>query len=549
MPTPAIPFFGSRKAPWILGSMACAIVLVAGLASDVSLGDENHHVGFARAMAERGHRLVYNPLFPSADPPGYPYVTDILWPGLLAAIWAALGRTDFWIAQLYHTGWFALLLAGTYFTARQLLGRIGATWSLVLLCSIPVIVLYSVTMYTDMPAAALLTTSAALALTGWGLPAGVVFGLAYLTKKSALFLLPMLGLLLFRGCRRPRWPSDEAADPALPGPEAAEPPQPAPRTSANVPRWLLMYGLQGALFLGAAAGIYWPERQWMRAHIPVQKTAVSGDYIKQRMTVLWSSEKLPSSMADPVDLLTHLGPLLIGVFLWYLLARRWRQTHGWIWAGVAVGFVATVFMFTLNTDIRYALPIVVMLAIPLAGALARVRTRWVALLLAVLCAGQFVGAAAFTAMTRRLPAETRLAYANLREAIPPGSRVLHLEEAFMLHTRRPIVWVHLVDPDTGLSDITQLMRPKPPEGQTPERHIMKLLWHNGVDYILVKRERIVSDRTIGLGGFPRAFVERIEQMPHIRAVQGDWPGFSLYRVLPEESVSGKTTPHKTAITL
>jgi hypothetical protein len=377
-------------------------------------------------------------------------------------------------------------------------------------------------MYTDMPAVALTMTSAALALAGWGLPAGIAFGLGFLCKKSVLFLLPMLGLFLLRGCRRPRTPAD---DPAAP-------PQPAPLSRSRRWRWAAMFVVQGALFLATAAAIYWPERQWLAANIPVQKTVTEKGYIWQRLFMIWTDEQLPSNMANPIDLLTHLGPVLIGVAGWYALRRRGRPVHRWVWVGVALGYVATVTMFSLNTDIRYALPLLPLVAIPLGGALSRLGDRRLAYLIVVACAVQFAGAGAVTMRRRRLAPETERAYANLREAIPPGSRVFHLEEAFMLHTRRAIVWMHLADPDTGAEKGPQLLFW--PEPDTDAR-VLDVLRHNGIDYLLIKTARITPETAWArVSNVPQHFIDRLDRMERVEQVEGRWPGFELWRVTPSE---------------
>ena len=79
------------------------LVLIAGLTSVPSLGDEVCHYRFAKDIFNAGRRAAFDSLYDSGSPPGYFYNSPPLWHILLASLWRLSGKISFPVAQFYHT--------------------------------------------------------------------------------------------------------------------------------------------------------------------------------------------------------------------------------------------------------------------------------------------------------------------------------------------------------------------------------------------------------------------------------------------------------------
>ncbi|HET6441732.1 MAG TPA: glycosyltransferase family 39 protein [Phycisphaerae bacterium] len=480
---------------WALAAilLATAVVFVAGATSRIVLGDEVYHTMFARAWAEAGlaNRPTHNPLYASGEPPGYYYVTEPVWPRVLGLVWQATGCVP-WVAQAYQALWYALVLALVWVLGRDLLGPRGALAAVLAAISVPMVGAFSVMLYVDTAATAVILAAVVLLLRRHFFWAGVLVGLAYLTKRNAVFLVPpmVLWIVLQEGS-------------------------------------LWQRARRLALFLLPAALVVWPDLWWRRHWIPGTQDPVNPTYVLRRVTMFFSPQRLSSNINNPVHLLMYLGGVLpLGVAV-YLARRAWDKADRWLWVFIAFYAVTLFVMFTLDTDVRYVMPIVPLFTVMVArGLRGWWKNRWVLVMLAAVAFVQLGVSAVRVNLARRLTPGQQAVFAYLRTHTPEGTRVMYPGEVIMAEARRPVVWNHLTDPETREVCITPFLIQYGPE------KMLAVLRANRVDYLCVEKSRILSGPLAKAerGGYPRAFVDNLPNLPFIERVEGDWPDIQLWRV-------------------
>ena len=483
---------------WAVAIIAAAasIVFAAGTLSDVVLGDEPYHFMFARAWADAGlwNRPTHNPLYPSGAPSGYWYVTEPVWPMLLAALWQATGPVP-WVAQLYQAAFYALLLAMVYRLGRHFLGPRGALAALLVAVSVPMAGAFSVMLHLDIPSSAIILAALVLVVDRRLFWAGVLVGLAYLTKRNTVFLAPPMVL------------------------------------------WILMedgsWGRRlssAAMLLLPAALVVLPDFFWRWHAIPGTSDPVNPAYVLARFMKWFSAQRLPSNINNPLHLLQYLGAVIPALLGLYVIRRTWQKADRWLWALLAFYLVTLVLFFPLDTDVRYVMPAVPILAVLAARGLAGWwQRRWVLGLVGVVAFAHLGAAGWVTYQRRHLTPSQRAVFAYLRENTPEGPRVLYPGESIMIEARRPVVWNHLTEPETREACITPFLIQYGPE------KMLAVLRANRVDYICVDEKRILSGPLAKAerGGYPRAFVDRLPTLPFLENISGDWPGVELWRVKEE----------------
>ncbi|MCX5648245.1 MAG: glycosyltransferase family 39 protein [Planctomycetota bacterium] len=517
---------------WAAGiiALAAGIVLAAGLASDVVKGDEAYYSMFAEAWYDAGplHRPVYNPLYPSGEA-GYYYTTEPLWPFVCSLVWNVTG-VHAWSAQALQAGFYALLLAAVYGLGRDLLGPRGALAALLATVAVPMVGAFSVLLYTDVPSAALSACVALALLRKRFLAAGVVMGLAYLTKRNTAFLAPAFVVWAL-------WTEGSG--------------------------WRRLGRV--AAFVVPAVLVTLPDWFWRTAHLPAMYEPVSLSHILQRLKTFFSeqarvtlgsggdadaatvAERLwtwlgPSAGAsrlnNPADLLQYVGaavPVLLGL---YLVRRAWDRRDARLWIAIGVYLVIFLLMFTLDTEIRYAMPVIPLVAVVAArGLWGWCEKPWVLGLVGLAAFGHLGATAWHVGVQRTLTPGQRAVFEHLRTRTPPDDRILYPGEVMILQTRRQAVWSQLKNPETGRGCITGFL------GETDPERIRRLLRANAVTHICIDERRVYVDRGEVVGfGYPRSFVERLRTLPFLERVEGEWPGIELWHVKGERAWDDAPVP-------
>jgi len=519
---------------WALGiiALAAGIVLAAGLASDVVKGDEAYYSMFAEAWYDAGplHRPVYNPVYGSAES-GYYYTTEPLWPLLCSLVWHVTGVAQ-WSAQLFQAGFYVVLLAAVYGLGRDLLGPRGALAALLAAVAVPMVGAFSVLLYTDVPAAALSACAALLLLRKRFLAAGVMMGLAYLTKRNTAFLVPAFAIWAF-------WTEGSG--------------------------WRRLGRV--AAFVVPAVLVTLPDWFWRTAHLPAMYEPVSLHYILIRLRTFFAKQALvvPGSGGDggtgavavaqrlwaclgpsaglsrlnnPMHLLQYVGAVVLALLVLYFVRRAWSRADAKVWLAVAVYVVALLAMFTLDTEIRYAMPVIPLVAVVAArGLRGWCRKPWVLGLVGLAAFGHLGMTAWYVRAQRTLAPSQRAVFEYLRTRTPQDARIMYPGEVMILQARRQAVWSQLKNPGTGRVHITWLLRETDPE------RIRRLLRANAVTHICVDERHVYADRGEVVGfGYPRSFVERLRTLPFVEKVEGDWSGIELWRVKGETGGEAPVPP-------
>ncbi|HUX02408.1 MAG TPA: glycosyltransferase family 39 protein [Phycisphaerae bacterium] len=508
---------GAASPVWAAGiiALAAGIVLAAGLASDVVKGDEAYHWMFAEAWARGGvlERPVYNPIYPSGEA-GYYFTTEALCPFLVSLLWRVTGVSQA-AAQALQAAFYVLLLAAVYGLGRDLLGPRGAIVALLAAVAVPMVGAFSVLLFTDVPAAALAAVAALLLVRKRFLAAGVVMGLAYLTKRNTAFLAPAFVVWAF-------W--------------------------TEGPAWRRLG--HAVAFVVPAALVTLPDWFWRKAHLPALYEPVSVPYILTRLGTFFSKQALvaqggggdatraqwlwawlgssggASRLNNPSDLLQYIGALLPAFLVLYLVRRAWDRRDARLWIAIGVYLVIFLLMFTLDTEIRYAMPAIPLVAVVAArGLRGWYEKPWVLALVGLAAFGQLGAMAWYVKAQRSLAPGQRAVFAYLRDEMPPDTRILYPGEVMVAQTKRRAVWSQLKNPETDTIYITGFLRETDPE------RIQAILDFNGVDYICVDERRVYKDRGEVVGfGYPRSFVKRLPTLPFLERVEGDWPGIELWHV-------------------
>lgn len=479
---------------WALAAilLATGVVFVAGATSRIVLGDEVYHTLFARAWSEAGlwHRPTHNPLYASGEPPGYYYVTEPVWPMLLGLAWQATGYVP-WVAQGYQVLWYALLLALVWALGRDLLGPRGALAAVLAAISVPMVGAFSVMLYVDVSAAAVILAAVVLLLRRHFFWAGVLVGLAYITKRNAAFLVPpmVLWIVLEEGS-------------------------------------LWQRTRRVGLFLLPAVLIVLPDLWWRGHEIPGGSDPVNPAHILTRLTTFFSPQRLSSNVNNPMHLLMYLGWVLPLLAAAYVARRAWEKADRWLWLFIALYLVMLLLIFTLDTDVRYVMPIVPLFAVVVArGLRGWWNRRWVLVALAAVAFAQLGVSAVRVNLARRLTPGQQAVFAYLRTHTPEGTRVMYPGEVIMAEARRPVVWNHLTDPETKKTCLPEFLTTFGPE------KIQSVLEANAVRYLCVERVLRGPLAKAERGGYPSAFVDLLPHLPFLEKVEGPWRGtISLWKV-------------------
>ena len=477
---------------WYLLVIAGAVILTAGLSSVPYLGDEIHHYRFAKESFLTGHRAIYDSLYGTPFAPGYIFATEVFWPLVLSWIWRAIGFISFPVAQIYHTGFYVSLVAATYLLGKELYDQKTGFVAAVLVGSVPMVASFGILFYIDVPAASFVAVTLLAFVKRKYVWMGIAFGLAYLSKRHNVFLMPafMLLLLFF----------------------------PQERAFKRV--------VHAVVFLGACFLTVIPEVIWHRIHVtPVLKARPSVTFsfstaITEHLNA-WSQtlksgslvdffktrEFLNSSLLDGIDLIKYFGPfILIGMAL-YCFRRRFERRDLVLLVIIGNFMAAFVVILRLGSDIRYMLPIISFLAILAArGGTAILKNRKTTALTCGLCLLQLVTVAAYVQQVRQPTQEIQKGFQFIRENLPEDALILYPEANLMDMTERKVIW--------GLLGIVNIF-------WASEKDQVRMIEQAHLDYIAVKKSRVYDDQNRKIshhGGYPQSFVEQLPALPFVTLI-------------------------------
>ena len=515
----------TNRKVFFLIAIASLGLLIAGLTSDLYVGDEVYHYRFAKNMFEAGKRLSHDPLYESGSPPGFFYATDPLWDGVLAALWKIMGRVSFPVAQIYHTCFYALLLIFTYLSAKKMFGKEEGAWSCLILATMPMAVAFGILFYIDVPATALSIMAFYLVINKKYLWGGIIFSLMYLTKRNTCFLIPAMAL---------------------------------------IPLYFEKKGLLkklrdlSFLLIPLSVTVFWDMR-WRYLNIESSKFQIHGYGITRNVTIrnvtflenilsrlrycLWGTkEYLNSSLIKPLDLAKYLGVILILFFFFYfllgLLKKEKKDIKVLIFGLLISYLVFFLFLFGFNSDIRYLFPIVPFLCLLASKSVISIQKKWVSVLIIGICLVQFGTTLAYVRVERHVPEDIKEGFSYIKAKIPRDALLMYPEYNLLEATKRRFIWSSFFDVED------QLLRNNYPEYRDRDvsrmffwnsntEDLMRSLRINKLDYIVVKKSRVYDDSKVKhLGGYPKSFVQRMPELPFLKLVFEN-NGMSIWEVRKE----------------
>jgi hypothetical protein len=462
----------SSKIFWVALLLVAGLIVLNGVATEVSLGDESHHYRFAQNIYTEGKRVPFDPLYESGKPPGFFYNAPPFWHFLLAFLWKMTGGISQTTAQVYHVLFFILLIWLTSLLAREVTGEEKRWFPALIIATVPMVVSFSTLLYMDVPMTALSTFGFYLILRKRYFVAGIASGLAYFTKLNAAFLFPGFLFLVVWNERG--------------------------RISAHLKNL--------CFFTLPILVIYIADLYWRKIHI-TSGNSIGWSSVSGLFTLRWR-EYLNSNLTDPIDLIKYFGlAFLFLVFLHLFSYRRWDRKGLIFWVPVVSYLLAFLIIFRIESDIRYLLPILPFLVALFSPRLLSLGKRWQIVLIGI-CILQFGSTTYYVHQQRQISPEVKEGFEYIRKNVSGNALILYPEENLLVYTHRKMVWsavsIYRSGKEVGLYELFWANDPG---------EMSRALKASYLDYILIKKSRIYDDREEQhLGGYPRSFVDRLSKL-------------------------------------
>jgi 4-amino-4-deoxy-L-arabinose transferase-like glycosyltransferase len=472
-----------QKVFWILMIVATGLIVINGITTDISLGDESHHYRFAQNIYQAGKRVAFDPIYESGNRPGFFYNDPPLWHLFLASLWKIGGGTSQAIAQMFHVLFFVLLVWVTSLLARESMGEREKWFPALVIATVPMVVSFSTLLYMDVPMTALSTLSFYLILKGRYLGAGVASGLAFFTKLNAAFFFPGFLFLILWKERKRFWRVLRIA----------------------------------AFFTVLILLIYIPDRLWRTEHLSSMIDHMNVNVVLNRLiyeksvlgpgSVGKTKEYFNSYLTNPIDIVKYLGlPLLLLILFYLLYLKRPERKRSFFWIPIISYLLIFLPLLGVRTDIRYLLPILPFLIVLVGPSYLLLGKTWRFIILG-LCLLQFVSTTFYVHQKRQISLEVKQGFEYVRQNVSRDALILYPEENFLIYGQRRIIWSAIKNSRPGQLELYSLL-------WTEDREEMdELLRHNKINYVLIKKSRIHDNvKEHHTGGYPRSFVERLSQL-------------------------------------
>ena len=498
------PLIFRPRTVFLASLLAAGIIAAVGSLGDICLGDECPHVRHVRAYVEEGRRVPYDARFQRERMKPVSFSGTPLWHAGLACLWAVTGTQSQIIAQCYHAGFYALLLVSVYYGARQLWGTAAGNWAWLLAATMPMVCVYSVVLYQDVPGMAVSSLGLLLLWRKKFIWAGVCLAGAYFVKMNMLSYAPW-AVVFAAWWAGGTWKR----------------------------RLLAATGVGLPVAVVFAGDVWWRLTVYgnMIGQMPVIDTipdmpelivaalrAGPADY------VIWK----PYSVYDFKSIVSCAG---IAVCVGGVVALfRARDTLSkWLWACAALCLVAFAVVFPLwtgSSQMRYTFPLMLVLIMLSARAAAEWRLRfWLKAVIVSACMLQAVVAVNHVYKVRQISQWDAAGYAWIREHTDKKARIMYPEQVLVNQTERVIVW-HWLNPAYFMTEATDDER----------EALLKFL---RVSYIAVPLRRVYNRQEEGAhaGGYEVEFVKGLDAAPYLAKVFEN-PGFLIYKAIPAPCCDG-----------
>jgi 4-amino-4-deoxy-L-arabinose transferase-like glycosyltransferase len=528
---------GSTKKIIILAIVACSIVVLVGISSDLSLGDEVYQYRFAELWYRTGERPLYDPLLETTKQCLYYFDSDPLWAVGLMGVWKLTGGVSKVAMQLYQASFYVGLIVVSYLLGKQLYNWRVGIYAAIFSASMPFFVAYSILGYLDVPSVffAMLGFLMLAKKRYWW--AGIVFGLAFMTKRSSWLLMPPIGLYLVL---QPEWRIRNIIKFALPAGVISIPELLyrlgnwngiffAPPCSTEIATKAILgttmmekpTGIIGGLFYllemvqstaGGAASSTAGGAASSTAGGAASSTAggaassTAGDvlgFVYNAKQWSWT----PSNVFyDPLSLAKYLGVILLASLVVYLIWRKPKSRDIFLILPVVFYIGEWLYFFRGQWAVRYLSPIlglfVILGAIILYEVVAKFqleneRRKIVHVILLLIATMQFFAVLGYTYMERNFSEGIEAAHKFIKISLPEDARILYPEYSLSQETGRAMIWIRL-------NQLPYLF------WQADESDAGELFDIYEITHVMVKKSRIYDDSTIEHRlGYPMTFINKL----------------------------------------
>ena len=486
-------------------ALAILILLTIGLATKVNLGDEIHHFRHAEVVFNSDERPIIDPdpIYQRSEKVQVGYPEAVLWHSTLAILWKITGGVSFGLAQIYHCLFLVILVFSVYLLSEELFSKEVGVKSAFVLISTPMVVVFSVLFYMEIPVLAFSTLSIALIAKRKYFLAGIAFGLAMLTKINAILFLP--GILLFLFCY-----SDKKWKTRL----------------VNILLFCLIVffvNLPDGLFRHKTWGYYYmPAKKTISiglatfsANSPKKDISKANGSLEKNSPVEKNKSKSgiysPSSLYNPRDLVSYFGIVLLILLLLYIILKKYQKNDLLLWMTIGSYAILYFYFFVFRIaptlpDIRYLMPILPFVTILGAKTLASLPRR-IKMLVLVLCVLQFITTSGFIYSKRYIPKDLEQGFSYIRNNLPKDSLSLYPEVNVRYYSKRRSIWTE-VKPS-----VRELL------WFEDKTILSKILSSNTINYVVVKKSRIYNSPKEGFtGGYPKSFVDRLPTFSFLKPI-------------------------------
>jgi hypothetical protein len=308
--------------------------------------------------------------------------------------------------------------------------------------------------------------------------AGAASGLAYFTKLNSAFLFPGFVLLIVWNERRKIW-----------------------SLFKNV-----------VFFTFPILIIYVLDLYWRKQNINPSADPLDVQHVLIRASLIFGGrlkEYLISYTTNPTDLVKYFGLAFLCVFFFHLFCvKRWNRKDAILWVPVISYLAVFLFIFGIQSDIRYLIPVLPYLAVLVTPSFFTLRKLWRLIIIGI-CILQFAGTSYYVHQRRQISTEVKEGFEYIRKNVNENALILYPEENLLIYGQRRMIWsavrgYGLIGVKGGLYGIFW---------GGDNNSICDLLKANHIDHILIKESRIFDDsKEQHVGGYPRSFVEKL---PHL----------------------------------